>query len=56
MLRVRAKLSMDARPLKTLISYLRARINLIQYFRSIFHFYLKTMHILQTKNYSEEIN
>ena len=42
--------------LKTLISHLRTQIDLIQCFRSIFYFYLKTMHILQTKRNSFGIN
>ena len=47
---VRAKISIDAIKLKTLISRLSTRINLIRYFRSFFfYFYLETIHILQTK-------
>ena len=42
--------SIDARTIKTLISHFSTQINVIQYFRSIFYWYLKAMHILQTKN------
>ena len=40
---------MEARTPKTLISHLSTRINRVQYFYSLFNFYLKAMFILQTK-------
>ena len=46
---VGAKLSIDTRTLKYLTSHLSTQINLIHYFRSFFHFYLKTRNFLQTK-------
>ena len=46
-LRVKA---IDARAQKTLISHLSTQICLIQYFRSIFYFYLKNIYIFNRPN------
>ena len=40
----------------SLISYLSTQIDLIQYFGSSLAFFIKIMHILQTKLNSQEIN